>query len=153
MSEASPQFKEQLKKAFARMQVGDCYTFRRTFTDGDVSTFCGVTGDFNPYHLDETFAHESWYGRRTIPGLLTASMLTHIGGMLGFIATDMRFEFVAAVYVGDTINCTWTVTEKDEERRRVSGPATATNEHGEQVLRGWVSGFPSLIRLQKDGRE
>ncbi len=59
MPEASPRFKEQLKEAFGRMQVGDRYTFRRTFTDGDVSTFCGVTGDFNPCHLDETFAQES----------------------------------------------------------------------------------------------
>ena len=32
------------------------FVYRRTFTDGDVALFCGVTGDFNPYHQDEVFA-------------------------------------------------------------------------------------------------
>jgi len=33
--------------SWADMQVGDSVTFYRTFTEGDVSTFLGVTGDFN----------------------------------------------------------------------------------------------------------
>ena len=34
-----------------------------------------VTGDYNPYHLDQQFAEGTWFGRRNIPGLLTASLL------------------------------------------------------------------------------
>jgi acyl dehydratase len=30
-------------------------------------------------------------------------MATHIGGLVGFLATEMRFEFLDPVYVGDTI--------------------------------------------------
>ena len=37
------------------MYVGQTFTFRRTVIDGDVAPFCGVTGDYNPYHQDETF--------------------------------------------------------------------------------------------------
>jgi acyl dehydratase len=37
------------------MYVGQTFTFRRTVTDSDVAPFCGVTGDYNPYHQDETF--------------------------------------------------------------------------------------------------
>ena len=60
--------------------------------------FCGVTGDYNPYTQDAAFAQQSFYGRLTIPSLLTASMLTHIGGMLGFLATGMSFEYLAPVF-------------------------------------------------------
>ena len=56
MPEATPEFKRQLQEAFDAMDVGQTFTFRRTFTDGDVALFCGVTGDFNPYHQDESFA-------------------------------------------------------------------------------------------------
>ena len=63
----------------------------------------GVTGDYNPYHQDEAFAKESPYGRLTIPGLLTGSMLTHIGGLLGFLAAETSVEYLAPVFVGDTI--------------------------------------------------
>jgi acyl dehydratase len=149
MPEATPEFKQRLREAFEEMYVGQTFTFRRTFTGGDVALFCGVTGDYNPYHQDEAFAQESPYGRLTIPGLLTGSMLTHIGGMLGFLGTEMSFEYLAPVYVGDTITCTVTVTEKDEEKRRVNATAGFVNQSGVEVLRARFSGFPGRIRLAR----
>ncbi len=149
MPEATPEFKQLLREAFDEMYVGQTFTFRRTFTDGDVALFCGVTGDYNPYHQDDSFARESPYGRLTIPGLLTGSMLTHIGGMLGFLATEMNFEYLAPVYVGDTITCTVTITEKDEEKRRVNAAAGFVNQDSAEMLRARFSGFPGRIRLAR----
>jgi 3-hydroxybutyryl-CoA dehydratase len=149
MLEATPEFKRRLREALDETFVGQTFTFRRTFTDGDVALFCGVTGDYNPYHQDAEFARESWYGRPTIPGLLTGSMLTHIGGLLGFLATEMSFEYVAPVYVGDTITCTVTVLEKDEPRRRVECGVDFVNGKGSQVLRARFAGFPGQIRLAR----
>jgi len=149
MAEATPEFKQQLKEAFQATKVGQTFTFRRTFTDGDVALFCGVTGDYNPYHMDETFASQNWYGRRNIPGLLTGSMLTHIGGMIGFLATNMNFQFIASVYVGDTVTCTVTVTEKDEVKRNILCQASFVNQDGKEVLKAQFSGFPSNIRLAR----
>jgi acyl dehydratase len=149
MPEATPEFKRRLREALDATCVGQTFTFRRTFTDGDVALFCGVTGDYNPYHQDAEFARESWYGRPTIPGLLTGSMLTHIGGLLGFLATEMSFEYVAPVYVGDTITCTVTVLEKDEPRRRVECGVDFVNGEGAQVLRARFAGFPGQVRLAR----
>jgi len=151
MREATPAFKARLRAAFDALQVGHAFTFRRTFTDGDVALFCGVTGDYNPYHLDDTFASENWYGRRIIPGLLTGSMLTHIGGMLGFLATEMNFQYLAPVYIGDTITCTVTFVEKDESQRRCVGTAAFVKQDGVAVLQARFSGFPGLLRLRPDG--
>src|SRR5713226_7543036 len=126
MSEATLEFKQQLRAAFDAIYVGQTFTFRRTFTDGDVALFCGVTGDYNPYHIDEQFAQSSWFGRRNIPGLLTASMITHIGGMIGFLAT-----------------------EKNEAKRLFSAHATYVNQDGIEVLRATFSGFPANVRLAR----
>jgi 3-hydroxybutyryl-CoA dehydratase len=149
MSGATPAFKQQIREAFDSIQVGQTFTFRRTFTEGDVSMFCGVTGDFNPYHLDQTFAEGSFFGRRNIPGLLTASMITHIGGMIGFLATEMHFDFVASVYIGDTITCTVTIREKDEEKRLLRATGTYINQDGTEVLQARFSGFPANVRLAR----
>jgi 3-hydroxybutyryl-CoA dehydratase len=149
MAEATPEFEQQLSAAFDALPSGQTFVFRRTFTEGDVALFCGVTGDYNPYHIDETFARQSPYGGRIIPGLLTGSMLTHIGGMIGFLATEMTFRYLAPVYVGDTITATVTFAEKDEERRRMLGLAICTNQHGKEVLRATFSGFPGLVRLAR----
>ena len=149
MSDATPEFKQRLKEAFDAIQIGQTFTFRRTFSDGDVVLFCGVTGDYNPYHIDEPFIQSSRFGRRIIPGLLTASMATHIGGMLGFLATDMSFQYIQAVYVGDTITCTVTFIEKDEAKRQLSAKVTYVNQDGLEVLRGTFSGFPANVRLAR----
>jgi 3-hydroxybutyryl-CoA dehydratase len=145
----SPKFKRWLKEALDELEVGRSFVYRRTFTEGDVALFCGVTGDHNPYHQDESFARESPYGRRTIPGLLAGSMLTHIGGMIGFLATEMSFEYVAPVYAGDTITCTVIVLDKDEARRRVECGADFVNQDGTRVIRARFAGFPGQVRLAR----
>ena len=147
MPDATPQFKQQLKDAFNAIQEGQVFTFRRTFTSGDVALFCGVTGDYNPYHIDQTFLEESWFKRPIIPGLLTASMITHMGGMIGFLASEMDFKFVSPVYVGDTITCTITFIQKDEVTRKLRARATYVNQNGEEVLQATFAGFPADVRL------
>jgi len=147
MPEATPEFKQQLRTAFDSIEEGQIFTFRRTFTEGDVALFCGVTGDYNPYHIDETFVHGTWFGRRIIPGLLTSSMITHIGGMLGFLATEMSFQYIGAVYIGDTITCTVTFVEKNEAKRLFIATASFVNQDGVEILQARFSGFPSQVRL------
>ena len=56
---ATPEFLNQLHEAFDSIQAGQTFIFRRTFTEGNVTLFCGVTGDYNPYHIDKTFARSS----------------------------------------------------------------------------------------------
>ena len=149
MSDATSGFKQQIKAAFNELQVGQTFTFRRTFTEGDVALFCGVTGDYNPYHIDNAFIQESWFGRPIIPGLLTASMITHIGGMIGFLATEMTFRFVEAVYIHDTITCTVTILEKDEAKRVVRAKGVLVNQDGVEVLQARFAGFPGNVRLAR----
>jgi 3-hydroxybutyryl-CoA dehydratase len=147
MPDATSAFKQQLKTAFDAIQEGQTFTFRRTFTEGDVALFCGVTGDYNPYHVDQQFVETSWFGRRIIPGLLTASMITHIGGMIGFLATEMTFQFPVAVYIGDTITCIVTMHEKDPATRMIRASATLVNQDGIEVVHATFTGFPSDVRL------
>lgn len=46
MLETTAAFKQQLREAFQALEPGRCFSFRRTFTEADVTLFCGVTGDF-----------------------------------------------------------------------------------------------------------
>lgn len=147
MQKPTDAFRQRLAEAFEQIPPGKVFRWRRTFTEADVSLFCGITGDLNPYHQDELFARESWYGRRIVPGLLTASMITHIGGMIGFLATEMSFEYLAPVFPGDTIACAVEFVDRDPTLRRMTGLARFENQEGVDVLRARFSGFPSQVRL------
>ena len=76
-------------------------------------------------------------------------MITHIGGMIGFLATEMHFDYTAPVYIGDTITCTVTFSEKDQEKRLFHGIARSVNQDGVEVLQARFSGFPAKVRLAR----
>jgi 3-hydroxybutyryl-CoA dehydratase len=126
----------------AGLSVGLRTWFRRTLTDGDVAMFIGATWDINPLHTDEIYARHSRFGRRIVPGLLVASLLTHLGGLWGFVATRMEFRFLAPVFVGETITAEGAVVELNEGKGWVRLHCACRNEGGETVLEGDVEGFP-----------
>ena len=116
--------------------------FTRTLTEADMALFIGVTWDVNPLHTDDTYAAAMPFKRRIVPGLLTASLLTHLGGLWAFLAQEMRFTFLAPVYVGETITAQAEVAEVDEARGWVRLACTCVNQQGQEVLRADVCGFP-----------
>ncbi|MFQ5420980.1 MAG: MaoC/PaaZ C-terminal domain-containing protein [Anaerolineae bacterium] len=125
-------------------EVGETAVFTRTLTDGDVSLFIGATWDVNPFHTDDNFVKETRFGRRIVPGLLTASLLTHLGGLWNFLGTKMTFEFLGPVYVGDTVTAVAEVGEV-HENGRVRLLCRVTNTDGVEVLKADILGFPGTF--------
>ena len=122
-------------------RVGEKSAFTRTLAEADAALFIGATWDVNPYHTDERYAAQTRFGRRIVPGLLTASLLTHIGGLWAFLATEMSFEFLGPVYMGDTVTAEAEIVEVSERgwvvlAGRVVGP------DGNDVLRATIRGYP-----------
>lgn len=131
------------------INIGDSVTFYRTFTEEDVENFIKLTGDFNPFHTDEYVAKQCGFKGRVVPGLLTSSMIAHAGGTLipePYAGAKVFFRYLAPVYVGESICACVTVTSKDSLRKKLSLKITCTNQQGNVVLEGEVSGkiFPVL---------
>jgi len=133
-----------LQKRFEELRVGDAFTYARTLGEGDCALFVAASGDFNPYHTDEEFSRRHRFGRRIAPGLLTASLFTHIGGELGFLATRMVFEYLAPVFIGDTVSVRSEITSIDPERRFIRVNGEAKNQDGTVILRAEAEGYPTL---------
>jgi len=130
------------RRMLAALVVGERASFTRTLSEGDVAMFIGATWDVNPFHTDENFARQTRFGRRIVPGLLTASMLTHLGGLWNFLATEMSFQFLGPVYIGDTVTAVATVREADPDRGWVLLECRITNGDDQEVLQATVKGFP-----------
>jgi len=126
-------------KAIEGISVGDKFTVSRTFTEQHSIDFAEISRDYNPVHLDERFAKVRKLKGRICHGLLVASMLTEIGGQLGWLATQMDLKFEKPVYFGDTIECELTVTHIATD-----GSATAQvvfkNSDGTTVLKALIKG-------------
>lgn len=81
----------------------------RTVTEADIINFAGVSGDYNPIHVDAEFSKSSQFGQRVAHGLLGLAMASGLVSRLGLIGTSvlaflgLEWKFKAPVYIGDTI--------------------------------------------------
>lgn len=141
------------KRSFQDFSVGEQAVFSRTFTEIDVAQCAGLTWDVNPYHTDDEFCKTHRVGRRIVHGLLVGSMLTHIGGLAAVLATDISFEFLAPVFVGDTITATCTILEADAARGWVHFDAVCVNQQNQKVVHGRARGYPARFGDRVKNRE
>ena len=127
-------------KTIDEFAPGQHASFTKTFTDDDVRRFIEITGDVNPLHVDQAFAASTRFGRRVIHGMLTASILSTMVGMLipgtGAIYRYQTLNFLRPVHVGDTVTAHFVVRSVDRERHRLTIDAYLENQHGERVLEG-----------------
>lgn len=122
------------------LKVGDRITIARTFTEEEMAGFAGITRDYNPVHFDDRFAASKKFKGRICHGLLTAAMITEIGGQIGMLATGMTFAFKKPVYFGDTITCQFTILEIGDKGKSL-GKAVLKNQAGQTVIEAELAGM------------
>jgi len=94
----------------------------RTLTEADIVNFAGISGDFNPIHLDHHFARSTPCHRPIAHGLLVFSMATGLAlysppmRTLAFVAIH-DWQFKGPVFIGDTLRVRTKVLEKEVRAR------------------------------------
>ncbi|MBI4348281.1 MAG: hypothetical protein HY553_15680 [Elusimicrobia bacterium] len=123
-------------------------TARRRVTAEDIARFAELSGDKGRHHLVPDAE-----GRLRAHGLLTATLPTELGGRLDYMAREMRFEFVGAVYAGDALECVGVLETAVEKPLswRVTFSFEVKNQEGTLVLRGTTAGV-ILKNRTSDGR-
>ncbi len=128
------------KRAIEGLEIGDTFSVSRTFTEQEVIRFADISRDYNPVHFDGRFAKVKNFDGCICHGLLIASLVTEIGGQIGWLASGMTFKFKKPVYFGDTIKCDFTITDIDE-RGRATAEAVFTNQSDIIVLESVITGI------------
>ena len=128
------------------MKIGDSASFTKTVTDTDVYMFAGITGDFNPAHVNQVEAEKGMFGKRIAHGMLSAGFISAVLGTMlpgpGTIYMGQELRFTKPVAIGDTITATVTVAEMIIEKNRVILDTVCTNQNGEIVLKGKATVMP-----------
>ena len=128
------------EKPFEAFAVGDTSTFSKTITEADILLFAAVSGDNYPLHVDAEYAKTTRFGQRAAHGMLTASLLSTVVGLLlqkpGGIYVQQTIHFKRPVFIGDTLTATAEVTELIPDRRRMRIIAAVVNQRGETVVQG-----------------
>ena len=119
----------------------------RTITETDIVNFAGLSGDFNPIHVDHEFARSTLFRRPIAHGLLVWS----ISSGLIVISPSMRtqafttvkeWHFREPVFVGDTIRVRSKVAEIEVRSRgrraAITWQRVILNQEGKVVQEGTI---------------
>lgn len=136
------------ERAAEGLQVGDSFRTSRTFEGDDVIRFAQISRDYNPVHFDARFAKARNLNAPICHGLLVASLVTEIGGQIGWLASAMNFRFKGPVYIGETITCSWVITAIDP-KGRANASVTLTKEDGVTVIEAEISGIVPGVEERK----
>lgn len=135
--------------------IGREVTFTKTVSESDVYLYAGITGDFSPNHVNQTYMERSAWGRRMAHGMLLVGFVSTASTMAIAdtredtgetpVAVGMdRLRFLKPVFIGDTVTVSYRIDAFDATKRRTVAKAELTNQDGELVavadhLLQWVS--------------
>ena len=108
-------------------------TTGRTVTEADVAGFAGLSGDFNPLHVDAHYAATTPFGGRIAHGMLVLSsasgMTTRLPILLALNRsllgmTEVTCRWPAPTRIGDSLRVELTFTDKSLTRSGTRGMVT-----------------------------
>ena len=96
--------------------VGDSASHSKTVTETDVVLFAGISGDFNPIHINEEFAKTQMFGKRVVHGAFSSALISAVLGTKlfgpGILYGSQTVTFKKPVFIGDTLTAVAIVKEK-----------------------------------------
>jgi acyl dehydratase len=131
---------------FGDLHVGDEWESPgRTITEADVIHFAGISGDFNPIHLDHEFARRGPFRKPVAHGLLGLAVASGLSSnaprvdTLAFLGIQ-EWKFLHPIAFGDTIRVLTRVVALEPRSRGRRGVVTwhrrLVNQSGEVVQEG-----------------
>lgn len=130
----------QKELTYEEIEVGDTSSFTKTVAECDVYQFAGITGDFNPMHVNADFAKKTFFQDRIVHGMLTGSFISTVLGMKlpgpNTIYLSQTLKFVAPVKIGETIKAEVEVIEKIDKKSQIRLRTTVSKIDGTKVIEG-----------------
>jgi 3-hydroxybutyryl-CoA dehydratase len=127
-------------KKIEQLNIGDTAEFAKTISESDVYLYAGITGDFNPVHVNEVYASGTFFKTRIAHGMLTAGLISAVlANQLpgpGTIYLKQELRFLSPVRIGDTITARVEIVELIHEKNRVRLKTICSNQEGKNVLEG-----------------
>ena len=127
---------------FNELTIGQSHTFQNVILEEHVSAFSKVSGDFNPLHMDASYARSRGYKDRVVFGMLVASLLSQLVGMYlpgeNALLHEVQTSFLKPVFIGDILSVHGRITELHENFRQLELQVNIVNQDGVKVVRAKI---------------
>jgi len=125
---------------FDSIKIGQIEQFAVNIDKAILNDFAKLSGDYNPLHMDDSYAKSTKFGKRVCHGMLLASYLSRLIGMhlpgKNALYFSQTLNFRLPCFVGDRIVIKGEVTEKHETTKTITLKTTITNQIGKCLVDG-----------------
>lgn len=127
-------------RTFEQITPGESAVLARTLTMADIELFAVMSGDVNPWHLDEEAARQAGFDHVAGHSQWGAALFSNLVGTQlpgpGSRYVEQDLHFHRPVYIGETVRATVTVREKRDADRTLVLDCRCVNDHEDTVLDG-----------------
>lgn len=121
------------------LSIGLTESFSHVVTKEDMENFLRISGDVNPLHNDADFAKEKGFKDRVVYGMLTASLISTMGGVYlpgkYCLIQQVESKFVSPVFIGDELTVTGKVSELNDSVKQAVIKIEIRNQEDKKVVR------------------
>jgi len=135
------------------IKIGEWAEFAKTVSEHDIYEYAGISGDFNPAHVNEEYAKGTFFKTRIAHGMLSAAFISNIlGNQLpgpGAIYIRQELNFRAPVRIGDTIKARVEVIDMNVEKNQIRLKTQCINQAGTVVIDGEATVSPPKLTASR----
>jgi 3-hydroxybutyryl-CoA dehydratase len=128
--------------ALRDVSVGMAQEFSVAITTGMAARFVEVSGDVNPLHIDEHYAHSKGFRDRVVHGMLTSAFYSTLVGVYlpgkYCLLQGIKITFHRPVFAGDHLTVRGEVTHVTEALRVMTVRGSITNQDGDTVSKAQI---------------
>lgn len=125
---------------FEQIKIGDTTKFTEKINQTRLDNFASLSGDYNPLHMNDSYAANTRFEKRVCHGMLLASFFSKLVGMhmpgKNALYFSQTLNFQAPCYVGDEITIQGEVIDKSDSTRMITLKTLIHNSTGVCLVDG-----------------
>ena len=141
---------EPTEAKFDDITVGQKVKFNQIISESMVEEFSKLSGDYNPHHMDESYAKGTRFKKRICHGMLLAPLFSRLTGMYlpgkRSLYYSQSLNFISPVFINDNVTVEGEVIKKSRSTGLIAIKTKITNKKNIEV----ITGIAKVLVLEHD---
>tara|TARA_B100001013_G_scaffold164952_1_gene98749 strand:+ start:395 stop:835 length:441 start_codon:yes stop_codon:yes gene_type:complete len=131
---------ESIEAKLDNLQIGQKVEFTEVISESMVEEFAKLSGDYNPHHIDESYAKKTRFKKRICHGMLLASFFSKLTGMYlpgkGSLYLSQSLNFIAPAFIDDEVTVEGEIVKISHSTGIVTVKTKITKENTTHLITG-----------------
>ena len=122
------------------LRIGQKVEFNQVISESMVEEFAKLSGDYNPHHMDESYAKRTRFKKRICHGMLLASLFSRLTGMYlpgkHSLYFSQSLNFISPAFIDDNVTVEGEVVEISHSTGIITIKTRITKENNIELVTG-----------------